>query len=109
MLVKYSYAFIAMPGGLGTLDEIFEVATLVQTRKIKQFPLVLMGQDFWRPLVDFLKGRLLDRGTIDRADYEHFLVTDSPEEAVRSVTKVALEQFGLTYGPRAKRHWYLWE
>jgi uncharacterized protein (TIGR00730 family) len=109
MLVKYSYAFIAMPGGFGTLDEIFEVATLIQTGKIKQFPLVLMGREFWRPLTDFLHSRLLAGGMIDAADYQRFLVTDSAEEAVHSVTEVAQNQFGLTYGPRAKRRWYLWE
>jgi uncharacterized protein (TIGR00730 family) len=109
MLVKYSYAFIALPGGLGTLDEIFEVATLIQTAKIKRFPLVLVGREFWRPLLDFLRGRLLGGGMIDLTDYERFLVTDSPEEPVRSVTAVALGQFGLTYGPRAKRRWFLWE
>jgi uncharacterized protein (TIGR00730 family) len=54
MLVKYSYAFIALPGGFGTLDEIFETATLIQTHKIKDFPLVLVGKDYWRPLLDFL-------------------------------------------------------
>lgn len=109
MLVKYSYAFIAMPGGFGTLDEIFEVATLVQTSKIKDFPLVLMGREYWDPLMDFLRGRLLRTGTIDAADYHRILVTDSAEEAVRSVTSVALDQFGLTYGPRVKRRWYLGE
>jgi uncharacterized protein (TIGR00730 family) len=109
MLVKYSYAFIAMPGGFGTLDEIFEVATLVQTEKIKQFPLVLMGREFWRPLTEFLRARLLEGRMIDLKDYERILVTDSPEEAVRLVTETALNQFGLTYGPRAKRRWFLWE
>jgi uncharacterized protein (TIGR00730 family) len=109
MLVKYSYAFIALPGGFGTLDELFAVATLIQTAKIKQFPLVLVGREYWQPLMDFLRGRLLARGMIDPADYAHFLVTDSPEEAVRSVTEVALGQFGLTYGPRVKRRWLLWE
>ena len=109
MLVKYSYAFIALPGGFGTLDEIFEVATLVQTGKIKQFPLVLMGREFWRPLQDFLHARFLAERTIDAADYERLLVTDSAEEAVRSVTDVAMNQFGLTYGPRVKRRWFLWE
>jgi predicted Rossmann-fold nucleotide-binding protein len=59
MLVKYSYAFIALPGGFGTLDEIFEVATLIQTRKVKAFPLVLLGEEFWQPLLDFLCRRLL--------------------------------------------------
>ena len=109
MLVKYSYAFIAMPGGFGTLDEIFEVATLIQTSKIKQFPLVLIGREYWGPLVDFLRDRPLGAGMIDPADYNRILITDSAEEAVRSVTEVALPQFGLTYGPRVKRHWYLWE
>ena len=61
MLVKYSYAFVALPGGLGTLDEIFETATLIQTAKIRRFPLVLMGTDFWAPLMHFLQGRLLAR------------------------------------------------
>jgi uncharacterized protein (TIGR00730 family) len=109
MLVKYSYAFIAMPGGFGTLDEIFEVATLIQTETIKQFPLVLMGREFWQPLMDFLSGRLLAGGMIDSTDYQRFLLTDSPDEAARSVTEVALRQFGLTYGPLAKRRWFLWE
>src|SRR5262249_31451557 len=52
MLIKYSYAFITMPGGFGTLDEVFETATLIQTRKIRDFPLVLMGRDYWQPLLD---------------------------------------------------------
>ena len=59
MLVKYSYAFIALPGGFGTLDEIFEAATLIQTAKIRNFPLVLMGKEFWRPLLEFLAERLV--------------------------------------------------
>src|SRR4249919_1864480 len=60
MLVKYSYAFIAMPGGFGTLDEIFETATLIQTHKIKDFPLVLVGKEYWQPMLDFLLGRLVE-------------------------------------------------
>jgi uncharacterized protein (TIGR00730 family) len=109
MLVKYSYAFIALPGGFGTLDEIFETATLIQTGKIKRFPLVLMGRAFWQPLLDFLHGRLIAEATIDPADYKHIVVTDSPEEAVKSITDIALHQFGLTYGPRVRRRWFLWE
>src|SRR5580765_5339190 len=65
MLVKYSYAFIALPGGFGTLDEIFETVTLVQTGKIKEFPLVLVGKEYWRPLLDFLCSRLVEAKTID--------------------------------------------
>ncbi|HLJ94195.1 MAG TPA: TIGR00730 family Rossman fold protein [Gemmataceae bacterium] len=109
MLVKYSYAFIALPGGFGTLDEIFETATLIQTGKIQQFPLVLMGVDYWRPLLDFFRHRLMEQKTVDPIDVNRIMVTDSAEEAVASVTDVALHQFGLTYGPRLKRHWFLGE
>jgi uncharacterized protein (TIGR00730 family) len=109
MLVKYSYAFIALPGGLGTLDEIFETATLIQTGKIQQFPVVLMGRAFWQPLLDFLQDRLIREGTIDPADRRRLLVTDSAEEAVQLVTEVAFNQFGLTYELRPRRRWFLWE
>jgi uncharacterized protein (TIGR00730 family) len=109
MLVKYSYAFFAFPGGFGTLDEIFELVTLVQTRKIQDFPLVLMGVEFWQPLVDFMRDRLLARHTIDTEDVERILVTDSAEQAVQSITDVAMQRFGLTYGPKARRRWFLGE
>jgi uncharacterized protein (TIGR00730 family) len=109
MLVKYSYAFVAMPGGFGTLDEIFEVLTLMQTSKIKHFPIVLMGTEFWRPLLDFLRERLLENGLIDPKELECLLLSDSPEEAVAFITEVAKNQFGLTYGPQAEPRWYLWE
>ena len=108
MLVKYSYAFIAMPGGYGTLDEIFEVATLIQTKKISQFPVVLIGVDYWRPLTAML-GRLVTEKTIDAVDASALMVTDSPEEAVRYVHEAAVAKFGLTYGPRMKPRWYLGE
>ena len=68
MLVKYSYAFVALPGGFGTLDEIFETAVLIQTGKIRDFPLVLMGQEFWQPLLDFVEVRLVREGVVDPAD-----------------------------------------
>jgi uncharacterized protein (TIGR00730 family) len=109
MLVKYSYAFVALPGGFGTLDEVFEAATLIQTGKIRQFPLVLMGVDFWRPLLDFMRTRLVAAGTVDPADVDRILVTDSPREAAAAIRDVALAQFGLSYGPRLRRRWYLGE
>jgi hypothetical protein len=109
MLVKYSYAFVALPGGFGTLDEIFETATLIQTGKIQDFPLVLIGADFWRPLMDFLDDRLIAEGTIDPHDASRIMVTDSPADAVRAITGIAMERFGLTYGPGLKRRWYLGE
>jgi uncharacterized protein (TIGR00730 family) len=109
MLVKYSYAFIALPGGFGTLDEIFETATLIQTHKIEDFPLILVGKDYWQPLLDYLRGRLVEVKTIDPIDAERILVTDSAEEAVQWARDAAVTQFGLTYGPRIKRRWFLWE
>jgi hypothetical protein len=109
MLVKYSYAFVALPGGFGTLDEIFETATLIQTAKIREFPLVLIGREFWRPLMGFIEGRLLAQGTIDSHDAARIAVTDSPAEAVAAVARTAMRRFGLTYGPRPKRRWILGE
>src|SRR5437879_1542788 len=82
MLVKYSYAFIALPGGFGTLDEIFETATLIQTGKIRQFPLVLMGREFWGPLLDFMHDRLLAQRTIDPIDIERIQVTEDRKSVV---------------------------
>jgi uncharacterized protein (TIGR00730 family) len=108
MLVKYSYAYIAMPGGFGTLDEVSEAATLIQTGKISHFPLVLMGVEFWKPLLDFMRGTLIKEGTISPDDVD-FYVTDSPEEAAAHVRRVGMERFGLTYGPKMKPRWYLGE
>lgn len=99
-------AFIALPGGFGTLDEIFETVTLVQMGKIKEFPIVLVVREFWEPLVEFLRAGPLVAGTIDAADIERLVVTDSPVEAARCVTETAMRLFGLTYGPRAKPRWW---
>jgi hypothetical protein len=109
MLVKYSYAFIAMPGGFGTLDEIFETATLIQTGKIRQFPLILMGVDYWAPLLSFVSNRLIENRTIDAKDLSLIMATDSVDEAIAFIRDKALNQFGLTYGPRVKRSWLLGE
>lgn len=109
MLIKYSYAFIAMPGGYGTLDEIFEAATLIQTAKIRNFPLVLVGTDYWQPLIDTMRDRLLREGAISEAELGILQITDSLEEAVASIKEIGMQKFGLTYGPRARRRWFLWE
>ena len=100
MLLKYSYAFIAMPGGFGTFDEVFETAMLVQTEKIRSFPIVLIGTEFWGPLIDVLRDKLLPLGTIDAADLDLLTLTDSPEEAVACIRDVAMERFGLTEGSK---------
>ncbi|MEX1255678.1 MAG: TIGR00730 family Rossman fold protein [Dehalococcoidia bacterium] len=103
MLVKYSYAFVVLPGGFGTLDEVFETATLVQTEKIEDFPIVLMGSDFWRPLLDGLRASMIREGTIDPGDLDLLYVTDSPEAAVTFIRDTAMRRFKLSYGPKVKR------
>lgn len=109
MLVKYSYGFIALPGGYGTLDELFEIATLVQTRKTREFPVVLMGTAYWAPLVGFLRERMLPEGTIDAEDVDNLLVTDDPAEATARIRDAALSRFGLSYTQRPRRRWWLFE
>jgi uncharacterized protein (TIGR00730 family) len=83
MFVKYSEGFVLFPGGYGTLDELFEALTLIQTRKIARFPVVLFGAAYWRGLVDWLRQHVLAHGNIDPEDAGLFLVTDSTEEACR--------------------------
>jgi uncharacterized protein (TIGR00730 family) len=109
MLVKYSYAFVVCPGGFGTLDEVFEALTLIQTGRIKDFPLVMMGTDYWEPLRRLIEKQLVDAATIDRGDAERIVWTDSPAEAVTLIHDRAMTQFGLTYGPRARPRWLLGE
>ena len=94
MLVKYSYAFVVMPGGIGTMDELFEALTLIQTRKILDFPIVLMGVDYWKPLVELLT-QMVGARTISEADLHLLLVTDSVEEAMAHIQKHSIEHFGL--------------
>ena len=101
MLAKYSYAFIVMPGGYGTLDEMFEIVTLIQTGKLKNFPVILMGSDYWQPLLDFIRGTLTKNLTIDPDDIKLFTVTDSEDEAVRIIQKAATQTFGLKYAEQS--------
>ena len=82
MLVKYSYAFVALPGGFGTMDEVFELATLIQTGKIEPYPVVIMGKDYWAPLVDLVQGTMIREGTISPGDTLPVLLTDDPDKAV---------------------------
>lgn len=102
MLIKYSYAFIALPGGYGTMDEIFEAATLIQTCKIANFPLILIGRDFWHPLIDLIGASFISGGTISKKDLGVIRVMDSPEEAVREIAREVVPRFGLTIA-RPKR------
>jgi uncharacterized protein (TIGR00730 family) len=94
VLVKYSYAFIIFPGGAGTMDEMFETMTLIQTGKLKIFPIILMGKDYWQPLVDFVK-RMVGEGTINRDDPDLIFFTDDIGEATAHLQRYAVRQFGL--------------
>ena len=87
MFVKYSQAFVCTPGGFGTLDELFEAVTLVQTKKITRFPIVLLGTKFWGPLVDWIKNSLAAEGMISSEDPDLILCTDSIEEAVDHIVQ----------------------
>lgn len=86
MFVKYAQGFVIMPGGFGTLDELFEAITLVQTKKIKRKPIVLMGVDFWSGLIDWIKATMLEKEhTISAEDLDLFKLTDSPKEAIQYI------------------------
>ncbi len=108
MLAKYSYAFIALPGGFGTMDELFEIATLVQTGKMQEFPIVLAGVEYWKPLLDFLNQRMVAEKTIDQADVDRFILSDSPQEIAAQIREVAMQHFGLRQ-QGTKPHWWLGE
>ena len=89
MLVKYSRAFVILPGGFGTLDEAFEIAILIQTGKISSFPVVLMGRDFWEPVHQLINDQMLARGLIDADSLSIVRITDDIEEAVSWISKGA--------------------
>jgi uncharacterized protein (TIGR00730 family) len=110
MLAKYSYAFVVMPGGFGTLDEAFEAVTLVQTGKVKQFPIVFVDTTFWAPLRAMVDG-LVAGGTVTAADASLVMFTDDPVEAAALIRDAAQSRFGLRRGPapRLRRRWWLRE
>jgi uncharacterized protein (TIGR00730 family) len=95
LLFKYSYAFVVLPGGLGTLDELTEALTLIQTGKILQFPVVLMGVSYWKPFTDLLK-EMVAFGTVSVTDLDLFLVTDNIPDAMAHIDHHAIRRFGLT-------------
>ncbi len=100
-LVKYSYAFVVMPGGFGTLDELFEALTLIQTKKISNFPIVVFGKEYWRHLSELLEG-MAKAQSISKEDLKLLLITDSIEEAIEYISKHSIEQFGLNRKPIKK-------
>ena len=90
MFVKYAVAYVIMPGGFGTMDELFEALTLIQTKRIKSFPLILMGRDYWQGLLDWLKKTMLAEGKILHADLELIQIIDDPEEVVKHIKKYVI-------------------
>src|SRR5918996_6568594 len=102
LLFKYSYGFVVLPGGLGTLDELTEALTLIQTRKILQFPVVLMGTTYWKPFIELLR-EMVTLGTVAAADLDLFLVTDAIPEAMAHIEHHAIRRFGLK--PAEQRRW----
>jgi len=94
MLVKYSYGFVVMPGGFGTVDELFEALTLIQTAKISDFPVVLMGRDFWQPLEQQLV-LMVGSAMIDTRDLDLLCITDDVDEAAKHIERCAIGKFRL--------------
>jgi len=103
LLVKYSYAFVFMPGGAGTLDELSEAMTLIQTGKIKNFPIVIMGTDYWREMIDFIS-KMAKTGMISDSDVDLIYATDSVDDAIAHIRSKAIVPFGLHLMRRAHRH-----
>jgi len=85
MMAKYSVGFVFFPGGFGTMDELFEVLTLVQTKKIRPVPIVMIGEKFWNPLIEWIKSTLLGTGKISEKDTKLFKLVDSPEDALEHI------------------------
>ncbi|HUJ17951.1 MAG TPA: TIGR00730 family Rossman fold protein [Nitrospirota bacterium] len=86
MFVKYAVGYVIFPGGFGTLDELFEALTLIQTKKIRSFPVVLVGTDYWRGLIDWMRQSVLTTGNIDAADIDLLHIVDEPEEVCAIIT-----------------------
>lgn len=94
LLLKYSYAFVVMPGGAGTMDELFETVTLIQTGKIRAFPVVVFGTEYWKDLREMLEVMVSEK-TISETDLDLILFTDSVDEATQHIDKITRQRFGL--------------
>lgn len=90
MFVKYALAYVILPGGYGTMDELFEALTLIQTKRVKSFPLILMGSDYWSGLLDWIKNSMLPKDMILSADFEMINIIDDPEQVVRHIKKYVI-------------------
>ncbi|HIQ31640.1 MAG TPA: TIGR00730 family Rossman fold protein, partial [Aquifex aeolicus] len=93
MLLKYSLAYIIFPGGFGTMDELFEALTLIQTGKSHRFPLLLFGSEYWKPLLNYMKDVMVPAGTIDERDIRLMNLVDTPEEVVKLIYERSKEKY----------------
>ena len=103
LLVKYSFAFIILPGGVGTMDEFYETLTLVQTRTITQFPIVLIGKAYFQPVIDYLHF-MAEQKTISPEDLKLVLLTDNVDEAIEHISKYISTNYAIR--PRRKQWWF---
>ncbi|MFZ4800128.1 MAG: TIGR00730 family Rossman fold protein [Bacteroidia bacterium] len=94
LLLKYSYAFVIMPGGWGTMDELFEALTLIQTGKMNEFPVIIFGTEYWKHLIELIND-MVAKGTVSKEDLRHLLVTDSVEDSIEHIKKYSIKKFGL--------------
>jgi len=101
MLLKYSYAFVVLPGGAGTMDELFETLTLIQTKKIFNFPIILVGKDYFKPLMELLES-MVEEKTIDSHDLDLLILTDSVEEAVSYIQVNIVDRYGIELKKRPR-------
>ena len=108
LLVKYSYAFVIMPGGFGTMDEFFEILTLVQTGKVHSFPIVIMGMDYYQPLLDYLKF-MAQQGTISPQDLDLLLFTDDTDAALEHIRQYISGNYKVVKRRRLLPSWWLFE
>jgi uncharacterized protein (TIGR00730 family) len=106
MLLKYSYAFIVMPGGFGTLDEMFNTLTLIQTKSLTQFPVVLFGKKYYRPLITMIE-EMIKEETIEKEDLDLLLITDEVDEAMNHINSYLSSNYDLK--KKRKRFWWLFE
>lgn len=94
LLLKYSYAFVIMPGGWGTMDELFEALTLIQTGKMQEFPVIIFGKEYWKNLIELIDD-MVNKQTVSPEDLRHLLITDSVEESIEHIKKFSIKKFGL--------------
>ena len=87
MFIRYAQGYVFLPGGYGTLDEMFEALTLIQTKKIQAFPIYLMGSEYWKGMMDWIKGKVLIEGCITEEDLKMIQITDDPEEVANGIER----------------------